>query len=335
MLKSPAVPAVKTYYAPAASAVTTYEDDIWERIPLLIHIGLAKTGTTWLTQKLFEDHDDEFVANANTPSMNALLLTPNDLKFIPLRARKELRSIAETAEREHKIAVLINEFILSTQYWHFASIPSNIARIRRTFPSAKLLITIREQANILYSSYSEYIRGGYSASLEDYLWRPGPDEPHNGVIDWDYYDYDHLYDICTLDAAPGSVTMVPFEWLMRDSVAATSYIMKELDLAFTPLAPEASNYQVRRAWSWPALMAARHANRFICRETRWVRKPLVDPMWLGNHVDRIVPSALRERMARSKRAYIVKQVGSYYAESNRRVSEKIGVDLRDFGYPVT
>ena len=50
------------------------------------------------------------------------------------RARKELRTIAERAERERKIAVLINEFILSAQYWHFASVPSNIARVRRTFP---------------------------------------------------------------------------------------------------------------------------------------------------------------------------------------------------------
>lgn len=324
-------PVHKSHVAPA---VTPYEDDIWERIPLLIHIGLSKTGTTWLTQMLFEGHDDEFVANSDLTVMNALLLTPNDLKFNPIRVRDGLRAVAERAERERKIAVLINEFILSMQFWHFASVPANIARVRRTFPAAKFLITIREQASILYSSYSEYVRGGFSNSLDDYLCRPEFDVPHNGVIDWDYYDYDHLYDICTLDAAPGSVAMVPFEWLMADSLAATGYIIEKLNLPFTPLASQASSYRVRPAWSWPALMAARHANRFICQETRWRSKPLINPMWLGTWVNRITPDAIRKRMARSKRAYVAEQVGTYYAESNSRVSDKLGIDLGNLGYPV-
>lgn len=309
-----------------------YDDDIWERVPVLIHTGVQKSGTSWLTQKYFRYFPDRFSVHTDTETLNALLLTPNQKKFNPEAVRKALRHVAEDAAENGKIVVIVGVFISGMPTDHYAVLPSNLKRTLQVFPKAKFLVTIREQKRILLSVFSELVRGGIVENLEDFLCQPPAGTSFSGVVDFDFYDYNLMYETYTKLIPSVDLAIVPQEWILKEPDKAIAHMADcfgwDIPIPKATLVKE----RVRPSLSWPALALTRQLNRLTTPGMRWKRSPFIRPVSVAYWADRFTPKSLNARIAKKNNMRVQDLVGEYFSLSNQLVSRKIGIDLGGFEY---
>ena len=308
------------------------QKDPWDEIPVLVHTGLQKTGTSWLTAKYFRRFPDHFTAHSDPGAINPHLITPHDKNFDPAAVRAALRPVAEEAAAKGTCAVIVSVFVSESAPDHCAILPSNLRRVKESFPQAKILVTVREQKSILLSAYSELVRDGITDNLSDFLAQPPKDAPFAPVMDFDFFDYDYMYDLYAGIFGAENLAFVPQEWILRAPDDALAYMAERLGWDWPDFETDSLEQRVRPSLSWPALFVARHANRFFAPQMRWQRQPKLTPMKLAYWVDRITPRGLNAKLAARAKARVDAGVGDYFAASNRRLGEKIGVDLGAFGY---
>lgn len=131
----------------------------------LIHIGYPKTGTTWFQKNLYPN-----AANCYFMSRSDLIkyiISPTVFDFDPCLARNQISSIIGS-----KRLVICDELILGGLdigfgIGEFIYIIAN--RLRLLFPSAQIIIFIRNQIDILESAYSQYIKAGGTYNVDKYL----------------------------------------------------------------------------------------------------------------------------------------------------------------------
>lgn len=121
-------------------------------VQLFIHIGLHKTGTTFLQRAVFPALDD----------------------VTSFGGRQSLRSVLTTSADEK---VLISDEGLSGQFFGgkwLVEFETNIDIINNLFPAAAVIIGFRRQDSLLLSLYKQYIQEGGTEKLE-YLFEPFSD----------------------------------------------------------------------------------------------------------------------------------------------------------------
>lgn len=165
---------------------------------VVVHIGVHKSGTTWLQKSFFTNHPDlDFVNDYNEPWKDNLIkyLIKNDNQFSPKRAQEILvNSIKSNKSQSASKTIIISSEDLAGHPYSGAYNREEIAkRISQAFPEAKILITIRNQYDAIYSIYNTMVRLGYLGKINDMLneefWiRPGFNKSF-----FDYYKIYQLY----------------------------------------------------------------------------------------------------------------------------------------------
>lgn len=131
--------------------------------PVYIHIGYPKTGTTWLQVRAFPANPNiEFVPTSRDSLFESVVTGG------PASADKEkLTAIRENATKPVLVSYesLAGEFIAGPNVEQRAIRPDEIAQaLKEVAPDARILITIREQRDMIESMYRHYIFGGFSKS---------------------------------------------------------------------------------------------------------------------------------------------------------------------------
>ena len=298
-------------------------------IPLLVHVGFHKTGTTWLQTGLFADGAAGFVRPWRTQAIRDALVLGEPFDFNADRVRERFApGLAEAAGQE-LVPVLSDERLSGSPHagGHDAALVAE--RLAAVFPEARVLLVFREQVDAIHSIYRQYVRDGGVASLAAYLHPRRPAEiPQFRFGHFEYYRPIRRYRELL---AAERVLALPFEQLVGDPRAFVDRI-----LAFSGL-PTGVPY--RSGARYPALGAAtlalkRWANRWLVRTAL---SPAA-PFYVKDHerrferIDRYVPRRLSERLDRSGRRTIAEAVGGRYAESNRQTAELTGFDLAALGY---
>lgn len=107
---------------------------------VIIHVGLPKTGTTFLQEEIFRKLNLKFIRSL---------------------------SIVRMATKEKKI--LISHEGLSIEYDKPAYKKYIVAEyLKKLFPEAKIIVGIREKESWLKSIYSQYIREGGTKTFEEF-----------------------------------------------------------------------------------------------------------------------------------------------------------------------
>ncbi len=105
-----------------------------KRPEIFIHVGLPKTGTTFLQEKVFPKMDVNFICKENLATVK---LSPNKLNLI------------SDEDLSHKIDIFgINRYEVAD-------------RIHRLFPNAKIIVVFREKKKWLKSLYNQYLKSVY------------------------------------------------------------------------------------------------------------------------------------------------------------------------------
>ena len=125
---------------------------------VMLHVGLAKTGTSWLQQNVFPKMDVDFFHTGHYECI--------------------------TCTKNKKPMVVSFEGLSGTTYNNDRYVLAY--RLHQLFPYAKVLVTVRDKEGYIRSLYSQYVRGGGTQSLQE--WRRFLYQ-HPYFLNWTLYVY--------------------------------------------------------------------------------------------------------------------------------------------------
>ena len=307
---------------------------------LLIHIGYHKTGTTWLQKTLFSANSPVFIPLSLSGKAKYMgkyfiydqegyLLSPFESNKAALL--KELDATLSQLDLKGKIPVISNERLSGNP--HSSGFDSKLIadRIHGCFPNAKIFCVIREQKDMILSTYLQYLKIGGIDSLKTYLTRrydgrrPGF-SPEN-------LRYENLISYYHQLFSPDNVLALPYE-MLNDQPAdfikcIGNFVSVNID---ENIANPTVKYNVRVKNSvtqrFPVL------NLFANKSSVNAFSPLGWPSaakLLFNAVSGLMPgdnSAYIEKLKQQ----IDQIIKNRYEDSNRKLADLIGRDLSEYGY---
>ena len=170
---------------------------------ILIHIGYHKTGSSWLQKEIFSGNNETFIplSIGNRPKyLGKYFVFNHEHNFLsPYQSNKKLINkeidlILSKINIGSRIPVISNERLSGNP--HSGGFDSKIIsdRLNEYFPNAKIFICIREQKNMILSSYFQYLKVGGTESLNNYLTRNYDGRKPGFSLDHlDYYDLIFYY----------------------------------------------------------------------------------------------------------------------------------------------
>lgn len=186
--------------------------DSTEYSNLILHIGVQKTGTT-------------FVQNAVFPLWRDIQYIPNDKLELILRSSREK-------------PVLLSREGLSGQNWaHHAVREVAIARLAQIFPNARIMLSFRRHAKYISSSYCQYLqRGGY-LPFEKYF------DPYE---DTGYMKIDDFRFSLKVDAVERYFGRSPFVFFQEELHAGIDALLSDMEKFIGGAAPDKSEIKSKK-----------------------------------------------------------------------------------------
>jgi hypothetical protein len=312
-------------------------------IRVLIHIGYHKTGTTWLQKSLFANHATgyQWLGNKAPPIWHLVLARP--LEFDAGASRADLAPLLDDVIGQGRVPVLSFERLSGHPFSGGYDSKEIANRLRDVLPEGRVLIVIREQSDVIASTYKYYVRRGGACSVSRFLKPPGQHEARVPLFDPRHFEYHHLIRHYQALFGDDAVLTLPYDQFARDPV---SFIVRIAGFAGRPVPQDvlhALRFERRRhrSPSAAAIAVNRRLNRLVVRSDtnpapvfashlaeRIARR--IDP----RQIDRAVPERLARSSEDSLRAVVTAFVGDRYRESNRATAELTGQDLRGYGWTI-
>jgi hypothetical protein len=313
--------------------------------PILIHIGYHKTATSWLEHLIFDNPDTGFRwfhKKSRTAPVHRFI-RDRPFEFDADAVRAEFEELIAEAEVDG-LQPVVSFGRLSGHAFSGGFDSKQIAdRLKTVFPEARILIVIREQRNIIVSTYKQYVKTGGLCTLRQFL-EPAKDDWRIPEFDYRYYEYHHLIGHYQSLYGRGNVLVLPYERLVRDPRGFVATIAEFAGRTLPDDVLDRLPYDQRSTVAKPALMlgVSRPLNRFG-PQTDLNPEPLPGPAALTE-----LPKTMRrwdiweqplvvKLAARSEnrlRARVAEAVRDRYVASNRKTAAMTGLDLGAYGWMV-
>ena len=168
-------------------------------IPKIFHIGLMKTGTTFLQNVLSDDDRIDFFCQSRIINTNNYYSKKYKLNS------KKLYSI----ESDENIIRFTG---------NMCGLETSLNRIIKDNPDAKIVLTIREQKQLLISAYKHLInRTNSSLSFQEFI------HSHQGMLYLDSLNYKNLIERILNFIPINNIIIIPFELVHSDNYISTFY----------------------------------------------------------------------------------------------------------------
>jgi hypothetical protein len=309
-------------------------------VALLLHIGLQKTASTWLQHKVFDSAAVGFATVGGEAVVKRQLIAPDDIEFDADTCRSAFMERIEAVGAERLVPVLSAERLSGDMLYGAYDSTRLADRLARTFPGAKVLIVVREQRSMLFSTYQQYVKVGGQLDVGEYLMRTS--KSHPWPCDLRRYEYDRLVAYYHGLFGRDNVLTLPYELFRSDPAGFVHRIAAFAGASPDPGTVEALKFQkvVNRSWP-PVGIALKRRLNWLVRERLNPWAPLDGRSSAGRRLTRAArdlgrnaPERVAERIEQGMRSTIAAQVDGCYRESNVRTSDLIGLDLAAFGYDV-
>lgn len=307
----------------------------------IIHVGLHRTATSWFQSFVYPRADSHRFIDRRL--VRATVLGAPAFTFDPMAARRAL------GLDDGKVPFAICEEDLSGVL-HDGGLASRLVaamaarRLHAMSPDAQVVIVVRAQPALAASCYQQYLREGGTASPLRYLF---PEEHrHLGNVRpiktprFDFSQFDHDLLVAHYDGLFGrrNVHVFAYEAMMRNPAALLDEFGRRFGLVLGNAPP--TTRRLNGAYRRGLLPIARFANLFtermvsdkrvIVHVPHWytVRKALLE---LANRAPLLGRPPSAERLFG---ADAVRWMEWRFAAANRRLAERMEVDLGALGYPV-
>jgi len=314
--------------------------------PLLIHIGEAKAGSTWLQTHLFNNKSvgfgEPFIRGTSSRRlMHRQLIRSAPFEFSAEDSRKFLHPIVKSVDSKEYFPVISQETITGTSRtggFHSKVLADRLVDI---FPGARILHVVREQKSMLLTQYNQYLRRGGVWSLSKFLNPRMSDVRHAPYFQWDRFQYHRIIAYYQHLFGSDNILVLPFEMIKCDPASFVKRIATfcHLDVIDSTISKLPFQRREKPSSSSLILNARRPFNFLFGEETSFNPRPIFPfrnshrqfDRW-SERIDRRLSKNIKRRHQRKAEAMISARVGSYFAESNQITSDITGINLADYGY---
>jgi hypothetical protein len=304
---------------------------------IFLHIGLPKTGTTYLQSTLWQNKRALRDAGLLLPGYRRRhLLATLDLREDPKLARRGGNVDAPWDALAAEAGKWRGDVLISHEFFGPAS-PEQVRRAVASFPQAELhvLLTAREMVGLTISRWQEYVRNGGRRPIDEY---PGSDDydPTN-AWGWASFDLADILDrwgsvvpherIHVLPMAPGASD--PGE-LMTRFLAVMGYADVAVEMPVDPVNESLGLVEAELLRRVTPLMPD---FRSAADRGNWIRGYLAGPGVMPSSGEKFRPSEERliELEQRGRRAIAALQDGGYDVDGDLSLLEPR--DVRDCRHP--
>lgn len=300
---------------------------------LVIHIGLHKTGTTWLQRRVFSDAKMGFVSTGNGQSNDATdaFITVDPLAFDADTARARFEPLLAEAKASNLVPVISQERLSSDPSFGGYYFTDVLDRLVDTFGEFKLLLTIREQRGMLLALYRQAIRSGGTYSLTQMIGTGNEPVGWKSTIRPEYLLYDRMIEHLRNRLGEDRVCVLPLELMRSDP---KDYMQRLLAFTGADASIEPSMESENAGLSPLATRLSTITNRFsrpnpLGSDQSWRLKFMRRFYWW---FDRFVPKGWSNGTTNRWKETIEQRVQGYYTDSNNRTAALTGFDLMSMGY---
>ncbi|MEO8394555.1 MAG: sulfotransferase domain-containing protein [Chloroflexota bacterium] len=307
---------------------------------MLLHIGLHKTGTTWLQVHLFRDSVVGFANLFSPAELNHLMIYTPTFGYDGESVRAEIERRSEEARSRGLYPVISNERFSGSPE-HGGHDSQYVAdRLKQLVPDARVLIVIREQKSMALSFYKQYIWTGGHLALKYYL-RPSSDS-HGEMFLIEQLEYDRVIAYYQKLFGRENVCVLAYELFRQSPAAYVSAIAQFCGLSLPADAPVTTLYKERtnRSLSPFQTRVTKHLN-FWFGTQKQLRHGIL-PLLHFKQVKKMrrythkIERRLPERYKQSLEAKAVREIevtfGHRFQQSNAETVRLTGLDLKAFGY---
>ncbi len=307
----------------------------------LIHIGLHKTGTTWLQNSILPQ------AKHGLAHWNNQLRLGNKFReiFLTYKADFDAKAIRtyydnqRTAGNNDGLVPVISSERLSGNPHLGGYDRYEIAnRLAAMFPEARIAIGIREQRSMIRSCYSQFVNGGGLMRLEDYI----KDKTGRGPsFTLNHFRYDALLDLYGGLFGKENVVVLPYEELRSDPVAYLNRLMRFCKLEPVTTLTEEEFEPVHPSAGCTSTNVQRMLNIFMHPDILNGFTPLGSR--IGDRIGEKISASFNsklfagrdKKLSQEWRRIIEARVGDFYRASNRATTKLTGINLKGMGYAVS
>ncbi|MEM6292239.1 MAG: hypothetical protein AAGA54_13270 [Myxococcota bacterium] len=308
-------------------------------MPVVVHVGLHKTATTFLQQSFFPALQGATFVHAThvlPPQPNPIQRFVVELLFrnpatLDVDAHRE--AIGAFVEAQPGVTIVSSEALFGWPFENHVNFRPNAELLAEVLPEAKIWLVLRRQDSWLESAYSQVLKQGLSTSPEAFTnYRDGA----FGDFNWNIYNGPNL-DVRDLDWGPyvrhyqrrfpAGVLVQPYEAFSADPAA---FLGGFCDFAGVPTFVPEKQDRVNAAYSPVSAMTARVVNA-IPRDLKLKLKAVVPasahPAAILN---RTLDPLLRRRAIMP--ASIKDAALALHRHANAELAAALGIDLAQYGY---
>lgn len=306
----------------------------------IVHVGFHKTATSWFQTRVYPKIVSHRLIDRDV--VRKLFVDGDAFSFDPMQARQLLGA------GDASLPPLICEEELSGVL-HIGAASTYIAkdvahRLHATLPEAKIVIFIRSQVEAAASWYVQYLREGGTASVHRYLF---PDEYvfpgrlmqfKTARFDFSQLSYGGLIETYDRLFGAENVYVFPYEDLLCDPLAVVSQLQQGLQFELSP--GHISAGAVNSSFRIGLIPIARVLNLFSARGVANKRTLIHLPYarratrFLLEQLNRVPLFGPRSQASSLISGRVREWIRQHFAESNRRLEERLQRPLDVLGYSV-
>ncbi len=300
----------------------------------LIHIGYPKTATTWFQQNFYP-----YVENADFRDRSEIIkniITPNTFDFNCEKAKNYFNL--------NKKLIICEEMILGSMHTggHNSLFTKEMSyRLKSVFPSAQIIIFIRNQIDIIASAYFEYLRTGGTYNINKYLFRNKDYYIYHNIslFSFEFFEYDKIITHYRQLFGKEKVLVFLYEDFLKNNIAFLIKFQEIFNLKFdiNKINLNKKNLKYKKY----LMNIVRFSNIFTKKSNLYKYNIINLPYWFGfshkvfNILNKYrifgkIPSSI-EILGKKNYEYIKE----YYKTSNRILYEELNLkSIKKYKYPL-
>jgi Sulfotransferase domain len=313
---------------------------------VLAHIGYHKTGSSWLQHFVFEDPASGYASVGHQSPDHPLrrIVAEHPFRYEAARVRADLEAMIAQVESRGLFPVVSLERLSGNPFTGGHDSRQIADRLHDALLDPGVLVVIREQRSVIVAVYKQYVKGGGTASISQFL-EPVHDRARRAnLFDPAFFEYEHLLGHYRSLFGPENVLVLAYDEFARDGRSFVQRIGAFTGRPFPEglLARLPYGTRENRSISALSISALRQVNRLAPRtelnpgpavESRaasWLSKQLKKNNVLERQFIRPLAAGADDKLHR----IVEQKIGRRYAESNRATAELTGLDLAAYGWPV-
>ncbi|HEY9786196.1 MAG TPA: sulfotransferase [Candidatus Obscuribacterales bacterium] len=309
----------------------------------LIHIGYHKTGSSWFQRNIWINSELGFFQFEKQQNTHAYFIHPRPFDFDAEKARQHFQAVINENAKKGLKSVISSEQLTGNPNSGGYNQRLIADRLCAAFPNAQVFLAIREQSSMTLSAYKQYVRAGGAGSIEQYVNPPEAGRRSVPLFDLDNFAYHQLIAYYYQLFGRKNVLVLPYEMFARDPKEYLRRILQLVDMPIDegkldklpferPVNAGKSGAHVaikRRLNFW---FVADRVNPVAPFPIKGANK-VIKQSCLG--LEYLVPDGISKMLDKRRKKRVEEIVGDRFAGSNALTAELIGIDLRQYGYPVS